>query len=107
MHLCLADTLTQKTEESVGSKLPRQFNENQKVLVCDFHSHCPSKWYQTTILKCLGSLTYEVMMDGKPHKVHINHLRPWTEDEPNESNTSSVDKSTVNSTSTVYLDEIN
>ena len=109
VHPCLADTLAQKTEEGVGSKQPRQFKENQKVLVRDFRPHCPSKWYLTTILKCLGSLTYEVMMDGKPRKVHIDHLRPWicTEDEPNEPSTSSVDESTVNTTPTVDLDEIN
>ena len=99
--------MAQKTEEGVGSKQPRQFKENQKVLVRDFRPHCPSKWYLTTILKCLGSLTYKVMMDGKPRKVHIDHLRPWTEDEPNEPSTSSVDESTVNSTPTVNLDEIN
>ena len=105
VHPCLADTLTQKTEESVGSKQPRQFKEKQKVLVCDFWPHCPSKWYQTTILKCLESLTYKVMMDGKPRKVHIDNLRPWI-DEPGESNTSSVDESTVTTTTIVDPDEI-
>ena len=65
VHPCLSDHLTQKAEANVGTKQPRQFKENQKVVVRDFRPHRPAKWYQSTILKRLGPLTYEVLMEGK------------------------------------------
>ena len=95
VHPCLSGHLTQKAEDSVGSKQPRQFKVNQKVLVRDFRPHCPTKWYQTTILKCLGPLTYEVLMEGKPRRVHVDHLQPWV-DEIRESNTVTDDQVTLN-----------
>ena len=71
VHPCLSDHLTQKAEANVGKKQPRQFTVNQKVLVLDFRPHCSTKWY---VLKHLGLLTYEVMMEGKPRSVHVDHL---------------------------------
>ena len=70
---------------------------NQKVLVRDFRPHCSTKWYQTTVLKRLGSLTYEVMMEGKPRCVHVDHLRPLV-DEQEESNNVTDDQATINVT---------
>ena len=95
VHPCLSDHLTQKAEASVGSRQPRQFKVNQKVLVRDFRPHCPTKWYQTTILKCLCPLTYEVLMEGKPRRVHVDHLQPWVDD-IRESNTVTDDQVTLN-----------
>ena len=70
---------------------------NQKVLVRDFRPHCPTKWYQIIVLKCLGPLTYEVLMEGKPRSVHVDHLQPWV-DEIRESNTVTNDQVTLNVT---------
>ena len=81
VHPCLSDRLTQKAEASVGDKQPRRFVINQQVAVRDFRPHCPAKWYRTTILKCLGPLTYEVTKGGKPCKVHVDHLRPWQDEQ--------------------------
>ena len=97
VHPCLSDHLTQKAEANVGTKQPRQFKENQKVVVRDFRPHRPAKWYQSTILKCLGPLTYEVLMEGKLRQVHVDHLRSWV-DEPKEPNTVPDDDITVNVT---------
>ena len=96
VHPCLSDQLTQKAEDStsVGDKQPIKFVINQQVAVRDFRRHRPAKWYQTTILKCLGPLTYEVIMGGKPRKVHVDHLRPWL-DEQVKPNTG-TDEVTVN-----------
>ena len=99
VHPCLSDRLTQKAEASVGSRQPSKFDVNQKVVVCDFQPHCPDKWYKATISKCLGPLTYEVVMEGKICKVHVDHLCSWT-DEPTQSTTIIDDnKFTVNTMS--------
>ena len=45
----------------------------------------------------MGPLTYEVLMEGKPRRVHVDHLQPWA-DEIRESNIVTDDQVTLNVT---------
>lgn len=77
VHPCLSDRLNAKAEAQVGDKPPRSFSVDQEVSVRDLRPNSVNKWRKGKVTKRLGTLAYEVHVDGQTRKAHIDHMRPW------------------------------
>ena len=60
----------------VGDKQPQSFAVNDNVMVRNLRPNATDKWRNGTVTKVLGSLNYEVTIDGHSHQAHIDHLLP-------------------------------
>ena len=76
VHPCLSDRLNAKAEEQVGSQPPQSFANNQQVLIRDLRPKATEKWRRGKVTKRLGTLAYEVSIDGHVRKTHLDHMRP-------------------------------
>ena len=76
VHPCTSQRLEQAAEMQVGDKQPRSFTVNDNVMVCDLRPNATDKWRNGIITKVLGSLNYEVTVDGHSRQAHIDHLLP-------------------------------
>lgn len=63
-------------EERVGDKFPQMFKVGEAVLLRDLHPTAASKWRAAVISRKLGTLAYEVNIDGQTRQAHIDHIKP-------------------------------
>ena len=90
VHPCLSDRLSAKTEAKVGDKLPRSFSVDQQVFVRYLRPNSTDKWRKGKVTKCLGTLAYEVTIDGRVRKFHVDHMCPWLADNSVDNNDDTV-----------------
>ena len=80
VHPCLSDHLNAKTEAKVGDNPSRSFSVDQQVFVRDLRPNSTDKWRRGKVTKRLGTLAYEVTLDGQIRKAHVDHMQPWVHD---------------------------
>ena len=76
VHPCTSQRVEQSFELKEGDYQPRAFVTNDEMLVCDLRLNATDKWYTGTIIRVLGPLNYEVLVDGHTHQAHIDHPLP-------------------------------
>ena len=70
------------TEDRVGSQSPRTFVDGQAVYLRNLFPSETSRWVSANIVCKLGLLVYVVNTNGHRRQVHVDHLKPRPETQP-------------------------